>query len=180
MGIGWLVAKSKPVTSPRASCTAVLGSYRRPRLRVSFGEMRKSSCTNRPMRWFRMRMVHARSPITDCCGRPSRKSPIELPEPTGFVFSKLNWPRTVSPCVRSDRTWRTSKPVLMVCRRLFNVKLGRDQNPPLTTIRSHPEQVGRVAAEILMEQLNGEPAPSRVAVPTDLAVRGSTAPPKRD
>jgi len=55
--------------------------------------------------------------------------------------------------------------------------LGRDQNPPLTTIGSFPEEVGRRAAKILMEQLDGDPAPSRVAVPTELLVRGSTAPP---
>ena len=29
--------------------------------------------------------------------------------------------------------------------------LGRDQNPPLTTIRSYPEEVGRIAAKMLME-----------------------------
>ena len=56
--------------------------------------------------------------------------------------------------------------------------LGRDQNPPLTTIGSYPEEVGRRAARILMEQLDGDPAPSRVAVPTELLVRGSTAPPR--
>lgn len=58
--------------------------------------------------------------------------------------------------------------------------LGRDQNPPLTTIRSHPEEVGRRAAMMLIEQLDGDPAPSRVAVPTELLVRGSTAPPHTD
>lgn len=55
--------------------------------------------------------------------------------------------------------------------------LGRDQNPPLTTIRSHPEEVGRIAAKMLMEELDGGPSRSRVAVPTELVVRGSTAPP---
>jgi LacI family transcriptional regulator len=57
--------------------------------------------------------------------------------------------------------------------------LGRDQNPPLTTIRSYPEEVGRVAARMLMEELAGQPAPNRVAVPTELVVRGSTAPPRQ-
>ena len=56
--------------------------------------------------------------------------------------------------------------------------LGRDQNPPLTTICSYPEEVGRRAAQILIEQLNGVSAPNRVAVPTQLLVRGSTAPPR--
>jgi LacI family transcriptional regulator len=56
--------------------------------------------------------------------------------------------------------------------------LGRDGNPPLTTIRSHPEEVGRIAAKMLMEELDGGPSRSRVAVPTELVVRGSTAPPR--
>jgi LacI family transcriptional regulator len=56
--------------------------------------------------------------------------------------------------------------------------LGRDQNPPLTTIRSYPEEVGRIAARMLIEQLEGDPAPNRIAVPTQLLVRGSTAPPR--
>ncbi|HYI92605.1 MAG TPA: GntR family transcriptional regulator [Bryobacteraceae bacterium] len=55
--------------------------------------------------------------------------------------------------------------------------LGRDQNPPLTTIRSYPEEVGRIAAKMLMEELDGEPSQNRVAVPTKLVARGSTAPP---
>jgi LacI family transcriptional regulator len=55
--------------------------------------------------------------------------------------------------------------------------LGRDQNPPLTTIRSYPEEVGRIAAKMLLEELKGETSQNRVAVPTKLAVRGSTAPP---
>jgi DNA-binding LacI/PurR family transcriptional regulator len=58
--------------------------------------------------------------------------------------------------------------------------LGRDQNPPLTTIRSYPEEVGRIAARMLIEELDGQPSPSRVAVPTELVVRGSTAPPRID
>lgn len=58
--------------------------------------------------------------------------------------------------------------------------LGRDGNPPLTTIRSYPEEVGRIAARMLMEQLEGKPSPNRVAVPAELTVRGSTAPPRQE
>jgi len=57
--------------------------------------------------------------------------------------------------------------------------LGRDRNPPLTTIRSYPEEVGRIAAKMLIEQLQGDPASNRVAVPTQLLVRGSTAAPRQ-
>lgn len=55
--------------------------------------------------------------------------------------------------------------------------LGRDMKPPLTTIRSYPEEVGRIAARILINNLSGESTQDRVAVPTELLVRGSTAPP---
>lgn len=58
--------------------------------------------------------------------------------------------------------------------------LGRDRNPPLTTIRSYPEEVGRIAAKMLIAQLQGDPAANRVAVPTQLLVRGSTAPPRHE
>jgi DNA-binding LacI/PurR family transcriptional regulator len=56
--------------------------------------------------------------------------------------------------------------------------LGRDGNPPLTTIRSYPEEVGRIAARMLIDQLEGQPSSNRVAVRAELVVRGSTAPPK--
>jgi DNA-binding LacI/PurR family transcriptional regulator len=56
--------------------------------------------------------------------------------------------------------------------------LGRDQNPPLTTIRSYPEEVGRIAAHMLIDELEGVSSTNRVAVPTELVVRGSTAPPR--
>lgn len=55
--------------------------------------------------------------------------------------------------------------------------LGRDMTPPLTTIRSHPEEVGRVAARMLIQKLAGEPTESRIAIPTELAIRGTTARP---
>jgi len=55
-------------------------------------------------------------------------------------------------------------------------ELGRDGNPPLTTIRSYPEEVGRIAAKMLMDQLNGKSTPQQIAVPTELVVRGTTAP----
>jgi len=55
--------------------------------------------------------------------------------------------------------------------------LGRDMNPPLTTIRSYPEEVGRIAAKMLIDRLSDETTPSRIAVPTELVIRGTTAPP---
>jgi DNA-binding LacI/PurR family transcriptional regulator len=53
--------------------------------------------------------------------------------------------------------------------------LGRDTQLPLTTIRSFPEEVGRVAARMLIDQLTGIATPGRVAIPTELAIRSTTA-----
>ncbi len=55
--------------------------------------------------------------------------------------------------------------------------LGHDVNPPLTTIRSYPEEVGRIAARMLIDQLSGASTPARIAVPTELVIRGTTAAP---
>lgn len=55
--------------------------------------------------------------------------------------------------------------------------LGRDLNPPLTTIRSYPEEVGRIAAQMLIDQLSGSATPGRIAVPTELVVRSTTSVP---
>ncbi|MEX2261300.1 MAG: GntR family transcriptional regulator [Bryobacteraceae bacterium] len=55
--------------------------------------------------------------------------------------------------------------------------LGREVSPPLTTIRSYPEEVGRIAAKMLIDRLTGAATHVRVAVPTELLVRGSTAAP---
>jgi LacI family transcriptional regulator len=53
-------------------------------------------------------------------------------------------------------------------------------NPPLTTMTSPIEQVGRVAVSMLLAQLNplsGSPARSRSVMPTHLTVRASTGAP---
>ena len=55
--------------------------------------------------------------------------------------------------------------------------LGTGMNPPLTTIRSFPEEVGRTAARMLIDRLAGRAEQSRIAIRTELVVRGTTAPP---
>jgi LacI family transcriptional regulator len=51
-------------------------------------------------------------------------------------------------------------------------------SPPLTTIRQPLEEMGRLAARALFQQLDGEPLVSpRIELATDLRVRLSTAPP---
>jgi LacI family transcriptional regulator len=56
--------------------------------------------------------------------------------------------------------------------------LGTEMSPPLTTIRSFPEEVGRVAARMLIETISGRAMQQRVAIPTELLVRGTTAAPE--
>jgi LacI family transcriptional regulator len=45
---------------------------------------------------------------------------------------------------------------------------------PLTTIRSFPEDVGRMAVTVLLDRLAGKATPKRIAIPTELVVRGTT------
>ena len=51
-------------------------------------------------------------------------------------------------------------------------------SPPLTTVRQPLEEMGRIAARTLFQQLDGEPLVSpRIELATDLKIRLSTAPP---
>ena len=50
-------------------------------------------------------------------------------------------------------------------------------DPPLTTIRQPLVDKGRVAAELLLEQIGGSPS-RRTILPIELVVRASTAPPR--
>ncbi len=57
--------------------------------------------------------------------------------------------------------------------------LGQDAHPPLTTIRTDSAEVGRLAVRSLIHQIeNGAADQSRIAVPTELVIRASTAPPR--
>jgi len=54
-------------------------------------------------------------------------------------------------------------------------------SPPLTTVRLPHYELGRSAAELLLERLDDPAAASRrIVLPTELVVRGSTAPPRAD
>lgn len=56
--------------------------------------------------------------------------------------------------------------------------LGQDARPPLTTIRTDSAEVGRLAVRSLLNQIkNGAANHGRIAVPTELVIRTSTAPP---
>jgi DNA-binding LacI/PurR family transcriptional regulator len=59
--------------------------------------------------------------------------------------------------------------------------LGRDMNPPLTTVRSHAGQAGTLAVGVLLEWIeSGGESPGRITVPTELVIRTSTAPPQEE
>lgn len=56
--------------------------------------------------------------------------------------------------------------------------LGQDAYPPLTTIRTDSAEVGRLAVRCLLDQIReGKVNHGRIAVPTELVIRTSTAPP---
>ena len=55
--------------------------------------------------------------------------------------------------------------------------LGENVKMPLTTIQSFPEEVGRIAAHMLIDKLAGRATNHRVALPTELVIRETTAPP---
>lgn len=55
-------------------------------------------------------------------------------------------------------------------------------NPPLTTMRQKPYEIGRLAAQLILDRINGvisdTDAPTIVKVPADLVIRNSTAKPQ--
>jgi DNA-binding LacI/PurR family transcriptional regulator len=51
-------------------------------------------------------------------------------------------------------------------------------SPPLTTVRQPKQEMGRRAMSILLELLAGEEPGSRILLPGELIVRGSTGTPK--
>ena len=49
-------------------------------------------------------------------------------------------------------------------------------DPPLTTVQQRKQEMGRMAAQILLESLSGKKPQSRVTLEGNLVVRKSTAP----
>ncbi len=48
--------------------------------------------------------------------------------------------------------------------------------PPLTTVRQDFSELGRLCLQMLLRSIEGEPGPTRVVVPPELVLRGSTGP----
>ena len=61
------------------------------------------------------------------------------------------------------------------------IQLSEFSYPPLTTVRQDFDRLGHELMRLLLEQLSGtaQQSPPRVVVPTQLLVRGTTAPPPR-
>lgn len=58
-----------------------------------------------------------------------------------------------------------------------DVRIAAELNPPLTTVRQPMYEMGRTSVEMLLARLDGKPLPElHVTLPTQLVVRGSTAP----
>jgi DNA-binding LacI/PurR family transcriptional regulator len=57
-------------------------------------------------------------------------------------------------------------------------------NPPLTTMRQKPHEIGRLAAKLILDRIKGviadDDAPTTIKVAADLVVRNSTAKPRAD
>jgi DNA-binding LacI/PurR family transcriptional regulator len=54
-------------------------------------------------------------------------------------------------------------------------------DPPLTTMRQKPIEIGRLAAKLIMDRIDGDledADPTTIKVSADLVVRNSTAPPR--
>jgi LacI family transcriptional regulator len=58
-------------------------------------------------------------------------------------------------------------------------ELMRYLEPAISVILRHPQEMGRLAAELLIEQLDGEAPPRTALVPTEYIPRASTMPPRR-
>lgn len=59
-----------------------------------------------------------------------------------------------------------------------DVELSSQVDPPLTTISVPAAEIGRGAADYLINAISGLRAPKSVALPCRLIMRGSTAPPQ--
>ncbi|MFP4978633.1 LacI family DNA-binding transcriptional regulator [Paenibacillus sp. CN-4] len=56
-----------------------------------------------------------------------------------------------------------------------DIEMAAYVQPPLTTVRAYPEQMGKAAVQLLAERFEGREAPSHSIIGTQLVVRNSTA-----
>ena len=99
-----------------------------------------------------------------------------IPQPTQYQALTLDNPERSLGAVRTLRR-AGLRPGLDVS------VVGIDDHPlaelcDLTTVRQRPAEQGELAGRLLLRMLEGEADQSSVTVPTELVVRGSTAPPR--
>lgn len=55
-----------------------------------------------------------------------------------------------------------------------DISVSKYMYPPLTTVKVHTEWMGKIAVELLLEQLNAKRISKKVVLPSELIVRGTT------
>lgn len=57
----------------------------------------------------------------------------------------------------------------------FNdIEMAKFSSPPLTTMKVHTEEMGRIAVNLLLDRINGRKVPLKITVPTELVIRESS------
>jgi len=60
-----------------------------------------------------------------------------------------------------------------------DLELAAELAPALTTMHVPSEDMGRLAADYLLDRIDGQPTPGATKLDVDLIIRGSTSPPPR-
>jgi LacI family transcriptional regulator len=59
-----------------------------------------------------------------------------------------------------------------------DLEIARFTSPPMTTVRAPHQEMGREAAKMLVQMVNGEAPDQREPLETTISLRGTLAPPK--
>jgi DNA-binding LacI/PurR family transcriptional regulator len=101
---------------------------------------------------------------------------LELPDPPTAVFCYNDMQALGA--LRAARVRGLGVPYDLSVVGLDDLYLSSYTDPPLTTVRQPKQEMGRLAAQILLELLSGKTPKSRVTLIGNLMVRESTAPPR--
>ncbi|MCX7799162.1 MAG: LacI family transcriptional regulator [Fimbriimonadales bacterium] len=102
----------------------------------------------------------------------------EAPEPPTAVFCANDQIALGLSLWLSEHGWRVPKDVSLVG--FDDLPFAATMNPPLTTVRQPLAQLGHAATDLLLELIEGNRTPgTKITLPTQLVVRGTTAPPRK-
>jgi len=101
---------------------------------------------------------------------------LALPDPPTALFCYNDMQALGA--LRAARERRLSVPADLSVIGLDDLYLSSYTDPPLTTVQQPKQEMGRLAAQILLELLSGKTPESRITVEGKLVVRESTAPPR--